>query len=148
MRSVPEALDAVGHVFARTYHLTALSEAYGKAGRFGEAMAEIAKAIAQVEKTGEGFYEPEIHRVQGELLEMQGHNEEAESAYHQAIAIAQRSQAKVWELRATTSLAQLLQKQGKGKEARRKLAKVYDWFTEGFDTPDLKDAKALLEELS
>ena len=90
-----------------------------------------------------------LHRLKGELLLLAGAPEsDAEASMRRAIAIAQRQEAKGWELRAATSLARLLRKQGRIAEAREVLAPVYNWFTEGFDTADLKDAKALLDELS
>ena len=105
-------------------------------------------------ETGERLWEIEIYRLNGELLSQpQVHGsksqvqEEAEKCFHKAIALAQKQEAKSWELRAATSLARLWQSQGKAPEARALLAPVYEWFTEGFDTQDLKDAKALLEEL-
>ena len=96
------------------------------------------------------IHHAELCRLKGELLLLQNASDatEAESCFREAIAIAQRQQAKSWELRATMSLARLLAKQGRRDEARAMLAEIYNWFTEGFDTPDLKDAKALLEELS
>jgi len=87
-------------------------------------------------------------RLRGELLLKQGRTEPAEADFREAIALAQKMGAKAWELRATTSRARLLAKQGKRGEARAMLAEIYGWFTEGFDTADLKDAKALLDELS
>jgi predicted ATPase len=84
----------------------------------------------------------------GKTLLAQGDAAAAEASLHRAIEVARRQQAKSWELRATTSLARLWQKQGQADEARRVLMQIYDWFTEGFDTPDLKEAKAVLEELS
>ena len=92
----------------------------------------------------------ELHRLKGQLLLQQSPDNvtEAESCFHQAIAIAQNQSAKSWELRATTSLARLWQSQGKREEAREVLEPVYSWFTEGFDTADLIDAKTLLDELS
>jgi predicted ATPase len=101
-----------------------------------------------VEETGERYYEAEIHRLKGELLLMQGDEAEAETSFHKAIEVARRQSAKSWELRATVSLCRLWQKQGKVDEARQMLAEIYGWFTEGFDTPDLQEARALLEELS
>jgi predicted ATPase len=102
-----------------------------------------------VEKNTERLYEAEIHRLKGELLLQQSsdNHTEAETCFHQAITIAQNQQAKSWELRAATSLARLWQSQDKRQDAYDLLAPVYEWFTEGFDTADLKDAKALLEEL-
>ena len=110
----------------------------------------LAEALTLMESSGERFYEAELHRLKGALL-LQQHSDnqaEAETCFHQAIAIAQNQQAKSLELRATTSLARLWQQQGKRDEARQVLGDVYGWFTEGFDTADLKDAKALLEELT
>ena len=92
----------------------------------------------------------EAYRLQGELLQRQAVPDaaQAEACFHQALAIARRQQAKSWELRAATSLARLWQRQGKRAEARELLAPVYGWFTEGFDTADLQEARALLEELA
>jgi predicted ATPase len=103
-----------------------------------------------VDTTGARWYEPELYRLKGELLLQQNsaNQAEAETCFAQAIVIAQNQQAKSWELRATTSLAKLWQQQGKRQEAHDLLAPVYHWFTEGFDTADLKEAKALLDELS
>lgn len=106
------------------------------------------EALDVAEKTGERFYEAELHRIKGELLLMQDDETEAEASFHKAIEVARRQQAKSWELRAATSMARLWQKQGKRAEARELLEGMYNWFTEGFDTRDLKEAKALLEELS
>jgi len=103
-----------------------------------------------MEKTGIWFYEAELHRTRGELLLMQEIPDErnAEDEFRKAIEIARRKQAKSLELRATVSLSRLWQKQGKKEEARNILSEIYGWFTEGFDTGDLKEAKAILEELS
>src|SRR5262249_7999007 len=102
-----------------------------------------------VETTGERWYESEIYRLKGALLLQQAsdHQAEAESAFHHALEIARNQQAKSFELRIATSLTKLWKQQGKRQEAHDLLAPVYNWFTEGFDTADLKDAKALLEEL-
>jgi class 3 adenylate cyclase/tetratricopeptide (TPR) repeat protein len=107
-------------------------------------------AFSLVEPTGEHMYEPELYRLKGELLMMQSaqNDAQAEQSLRTAIEIARAQSAKSWELRATTSLARLLAAQGKREEARTMLADIYNWFTEGFDTADLKDAKALLEELT
>jgi predicted ATPase len=86
-------------------------------------------------------------RLRGELRLKQGHSELAEADFREAIALARNMSAKAWELRATTSLARLLSNQSKRAEARAMLAEIYNWFTEGFDTADLKDAKSLLDEL-
>src|SRR5262249_2730484 len=110
----------------------------------------LTEALVHGEHTGERYYEAEIHRLQGELLLQQSSDNQAdaETCFHQAIAIAQNQQAKSFELRAATSLARLWQRQGKRHEAYDLLAPVYNWFTEGFDTADLQDAKALLETLA
>jgi predicted ATPase len=94
--------------------------------------------------------EPDLHRVKGELLLMHDATSaaDAEQCFRTAIEHAQQHNAKSWELRATTSLARLLAHEGRRNEARAMLAEIYNWFTEGFDTADLKDAKALLEELA
>jgi predicted ATPase len=96
------------------------------------------------------WFEAELHRIRGELLRTAhpGATAEAEADFHRAITVARRQDAKLWELRAATSLARLWRDRGKRDEARALVAPVYGWFTEGFDTPDLKEAKALLDELS
>ena len=103
-----------------------------------------------MEKTGERCYEAELHRLQGELLLQQviADVDQAETCFQQALDIARRQQAKSWELRAAMSLSRLWQQQGKQDEARELLAPIYGWFTEGFDTADLQEARALLDELS
>jgi predicted ATPase len=103
-----------------------------------------------MERIGERFFEAELYRLKGELLLMQDTSDavQADRSFRQAIEVARRQSAKGFELRATTSLARLLKNQGKKDEARQRLAEIYGWFTEGFDTTDLKDARALLEELS
>jgi predicted ATPase len=110
----------------------------------------LTEALALVDTTGERWCEAELHRLKGELL-LQGSSEnatEAEACFHHALEIARTQQAKSFELRAATSLARLWQHQGKRQEAHDLLAPVYGWFTEGFDTADLKDAKALLDALA
>ena len=111
-------------------------------------LALLAEALALVEKTGERYYGAELYRLKGELLLMQGDEAEAEASLDKAIEVARRQQAKSWELRATMSLCRLWQRQDKREEARQRLAEVYGWFTEGFDTPDLKEARALLAEFA
>jgi predicted ATPase len=106
------------------------------------------EALSFVEKSGERYHEAELYRLEGELHLLGGESEtETEASFQRAIEIARRQSAKSWELRATTSLARLWQLQGKHAEARKRLAEIYGWFTEGFDTQDLKDAKALLQDL-
>jgi predicted ATPase len=128
--------------------LGSLAEAQAKAGQPEDGLSTVAEALAFVEETDERYCEAELYRMRGALLLMQGDEAEAEGSVHKAIDVARRQQAKSWELRATTSLARLWQQQGRVDEARLMLAEVYGWFTEGFDTRDLQEAKALLEELS
>jgi len=132
----------------RTGCYCSLAKAQGKAGRPEGGLSALAEALAQVEKADERYSEAEIYRVKGELLLAQGHEVEAEANLHEAIGVARRQQAKSWELRATTSLARLWQVQGRTDEARQMLSEIYGWFTEGFDTADLIEAKALLDELA
>jgi len=97
---------------------------------------------------GKRWFAAELNRHKGQLLLRQGHSEAAEELYRKAFSIAEEQGAKLWELRAAASLARLRHDQGRRREARNLLAPIYSWFTEGFDTPDLKEAKALLGELS
>jgi predicted ATPase len=128
--------------------LASLAEVQARVGRSEEALAALAEALAFSEQTDERYPEAELYRLGGELLLMQGNETEAEISLHQAIEVARRQQAKSWELRATTSMARLWQQQGRIEEARHLLAEIYAWFTEGFDTPDLTEARTLLEEIS
>jgi predicted ATPase len=144
-------VQAGGEEVALPWALALLAEAHGKAGQTEEALTALAKGLAIALKNGEHTYEAEINRLKGELLlafSPTGNRAEAEGCFRRAIDIARRQQAKSWELRAVTSLSRLLHKQGKKEEARPMLAEIYGWFTEGFDTADLKEAKALLETLS
>jgi predicted ATPase len=131
----------------RPLALSQLAVASGKLGQTDDAFALVAEALAAAERSGERHWEAEIYRLKGELLESKG-SSEAEPCFRVAVDIARRQSAQSLELRAVTSLSRFLQKQGKQEEAREILAEIYGWFTEGFDTADLKDAKALLEELS
>jgi len=130
--------------------LILLAEAYGRAGQAEAGLAMLAEALEAVDKYGERFYEAELHRLKGELLlALSPENHiEAEACCRQALAVARHQQAKSLELRAAMSLARLWQRQGKRTEAYALLAPVYGWFTEGFDTPDLQEARALLDALS
>src|SRR5262249_23252286 len=132
-----------------SYLLALLAEAYGIMGQPEAGLTALVEALTLTDTTGERWYEPELHRLKGTLLLQQSvvHATEAETCFQQAMAIAQHQQAKSLELRAATSLARLWQQQGKRQEAYDLLAPVYHWFTEGFDTADLKDAKVLLHEL-
>jgi predicted ATPase len=117
------------------------------AGEIEEALILLDDALQIVERTGERWFEAELYRHKGQLLLRQGHTETAEKLYCKALSIAQEQEAKMWELRAAVSLARLRIEQGHRAEARDLLTPVYGWFTEGFDTPDLKEAKALLDDL-
>jgi predicted ATPase len=141
------AYQAIGAVTVVPLYLTSLAEALAKAGRLSEGLEKLNEAARQIEATQEGWTEADMHRVRGELLIAIGDLEAAEQSFHQAIAVARRQSAYLWELRAATSLARLWRDQGKRNEARDLLAPIYGWFTEGFDTPDLKEAKALLQQL-
>ena len=124
-----------------------LGEAYTQAGRFEEAFATLNEALAVVDKNDDRFHEAELHRLKGELLLAASGDQgnEAEMCFHHAIDIARRQQSKAWELRATMSLARRSQQQGKRADARPALAAIYDTFTEGWTTPDMIDARALLQ---
>ena len=124
-----------------------LLECHLRRGDIEEGLAAASDALAHADRTGERYCASELNRLKGELLVAKGDRESAEAAFRTAIEVARAQQARWWELRATVSLARLLDKQGKRDEARAMLAEIYNWFTEGFDTADLKDAKALLDEL-
>jgi predicted ATPase len=143
---------ATGAEGRHTYHLALLAEALGREGQIEEGIRVLDEAMGLMHSTGEGFHGAELHRLQGEFLLRQGAAEvtcrETEACFRRALTIARRQQAKSLELRAAMSLTRLYQKQGRQAEARPMLAECYDWFTEGFDTPDLQEAKALLEQVS
>ena len=158
------AFRTIGAEAVQTPPLALLAEAYGKVGQAEEGLSVLAEAL---NKTGQRFYEAELYRLKGQLTlqkfqvsgskfqvqespksEVRGPESEAEECFLKAIEIARRQQAKSWELRAVMSLSRLWQSQGKKEEAHRMLAEIYGWFTEGFDTKDLQEARALLEELS
>jgi predicted ATPase len=130
--------------------LVLMAEVCGEAGQLEEGLTALTEAFDLVSKTQEHFHEAELYRLKGELLLMQDELSavQAESCFQHAIEVARQQSAKSWELRATTSLARLVAHQGRRDEARSKLAEIYGWFTEGFDTADLKDAKGLLDELA
>jgi predicted ATPase len=157
----------------RPHLLGLLAEEYGKVGQPEEGLTVLAEALAIVDKTGERYYEAELYRLRGELTlqeanqKAKGKNQkakietslqhltpstqaeaEAEGYFLKAIEISRKQQAKSLELRAVMSLSRLWQQQGKQKEAHDMLAEVYNWFTEGLDTKDLQEAKAILEELA
>ena len=130
------------------YSLALLAEAYMQDGQAEGARAAVAEALTIVDQRGVRQAEAELYRLKGELTLQAGAEEEAEACCLKAIGIARKQEAKSWELRAATSLARLWQQQGKKSEARDLLAPVYNWFTEGFDTQDLIDAKTLLASLA
>jgi adenylate cyclase len=144
------ALSEAGAENGRPQNLTLLAEACMKTGRLDDGLSALAEALAAAAEKENRHYEAETHRLKGELLLKQGNSKtsEVESCFRRAIEIARKQSARSWELRATTSLARLLASQGRRDEARTMLANIYGWFTEGFDTADLKDAKALLDELA
>jgi len=130
--------------------LSLLARAYGELGQFNQAWSHIGEAITAVETTKEKWYEADVHRITGEIALMSPERDLAkgEACFERALEVARAQQAKSWELRAATSMARLWRDQGKPQQARELLAPVYGWFTEGFDTLDLKQAKALLDELT
>jgi predicted ATPase len=160
------AYRATGAELLRPYYLALLAEAYVTGGQVEEGLKILAEALARVDKTGEHSYEAELYRIKGELsLQSAVHSQqseipntqhptpstqaeaEAEACFLKAIDIARKQQAKSLELRATVSLARLWQQQGKQPTARNMLSTIYNWFTEGFDTKDLREAKTLLAAL-
>jgi predicted ATPase len=143
------AFQSTGSTIGVPSYLSHLTRAYAELGQFDDAWRCIGEAITAVETTGEKLYEAEIHRVAGEiaLLSPERDAAKAEAYFERALAVARRQQAKSWELRAAMSMARLWRDQGKRDEARDLLAPVYGWFTEGFETLDLTQAKALLDEL-
>jgi class 3 adenylate cyclase/predicted ATPase len=140
---------ATGAELNRPHHLVMLVEVYRRGGQAEEGLGVLAEALAAAHETENCLYEAELYRVQGELLLVRSteHYTEAETCFRQALETARRQQAKSWELRAAMSLGRLWQHQGKKLAAHRLLAPIYGWFTEGFDTADVQDAKALLEAL-
>ena len=143
-------LRAMGVEINRSYFLALLAEAHRTMSQPDTGLTILAEALTLMDTTGEHWYEPELYRLKGELLLAQppDNHTEAETCFQHAISIAQNQSAKSWELRTSTSLARLWRQQGKRQEAHDLLAPIYHWFTEGFDTADLKDAKALLDELA
>jgi predicted ATPase len=158
---IQQGLDAWlarGNALGKTQILVRLAEAYGKAGCTAEGLRVLEEALQAVHYNAERHYEAELYRLKGELLlqsvmqelESEGSQpylEEVETCLRQAFDIARRQQAKALELRAAMSLARLWQMQGQRVEAGRIVTEIYGWFSEGFDTPDLQEARALLEAL-
>jgi predicted ATPase len=147
LRNGCAAYRATGAELWMTHYIALLASACEIAGQFDEAVTLLDEALQIVERTGERWFAAELNRLKGQLLVRQGHSGAGEGLYRQALSIAREQEAKLWELRAAISLARLRRNQGRRTEARDLLAPVYGWFTEGFDTPDLREAKALLDEL-
>jgi predicted ATPase len=141
---------ATGSELFSPYFLALLTDAHVRADQAATGLSLLADALDGVERAEVRWIEAELHRLRGELLLAlpEADQPEAEACFCQALAVAREQDAKMWELRAATSLARLWHDQSKRAEAHDLLAPVYDWFTEGFDTQDLKDARALLDELS
>lgn len=143
--------QAAGADLVRARNLVMLAGMYGMVGRINEGLQMVTEACMFMQQSGERGWESSLYLVKGGLVlqsDYPGKAAEAEGCFHEAIAVARQLQAKTPELRATMSLARLWQQQGKRKEAHELLSDICRWFTEGFDTPDLKDARALLEELA
>jgi predicted ATPase len=148
VRSGSAAYRATGTEMWTSLFFALLARACEIAGQNEEGLTVLDDALQIAQRTGERWLEAELYRHKGQLLLRQGHSEVAEELYRKALSIAEEQGAKLWELRAAASLARLHRDQGRRAEARDLLAPVYGWFTEGFDTPDLKEAKALLEQLT
>jgi len=150
-----ELYRATGVRFTLTELLGSLAEAYGMTGRIEQGLEFMAQALAEVERGGERYYEAELYRLKGELLLRAGEKkdrtageEEAEICFRQSLAVARKQMAKSFELRTAVSLGRLLRKRGRASEAGKLLEEIYGRFSEGFDMPDLKEAKSLIDELS
>jgi predicted ATPase len=148
LRSGSTAFRVTGAETWMPYFFALLARAVEIAGQVEEAVTVLDDALQIAETTGERWFAAELNRHKGELLLRQGHPDGAEKLYRKALIISEEQGAKMWELRAATSLARLWGEQGRRAEARELLAPIYRWFTEGFDTPDLVEAKGLLDALS
>jgi predicted ATPase len=153
MRQGLTALQATGGAARLPYYLALLAEAHARAGQPDAGLTAVADALAHLRTTGEVWYEAELHRLRGTLLVQQAMGREqmllneAETCLDQALSVAHRQHARSLALRTAISLSRLWQSQGKHTAARALLAPIYGWFTEGFDTADLQEAKTLLMEL-
>jgi len=147
LRSGSAAYRATGQEAWMPFFVALQAAACEMAGQIEEGLTLLEEAFQIAETTGERWLEAELHRHKGQLLVWQGHTEAAKELYYKARSIAREQEAKLWELRTAVSLARLRRDQGCRADARELLAPVYSWFTEGFATPDLKEAKALLDEL-
>ncbi|MFN8373726.1 MAG: protein kinase [Anaerolineae bacterium] len=141
-------MGAMGGVYLRNYFLGLLADCYIASGRYEDAAQSLNDALQNIEEGSGRFYEPEIYRMSAELALMQEDERKAEQHFLKALEVAQERELPLFELRATTSLARWWQAQGKITEARQRLSHIYNRFTEGFDTSDLQDARALLGELA
>ncbi len=150
MRQGLAATRATGGEVSRPAYLALLANAYGTVAQAEKGLPLLAEARAMTDKNGQRYVDAECHRLEGELLLNQAISDEsqAEACFQKALDVAQSQQAKSWELCAATSLARLWQSQDKRQDAYNLLSPVYEWFTEGFDTADLIDAKTLLDELT
>jgi predicted ATPase len=149
MQSSIEEMDRMGWTVWRPYMNSLLADPLRRLGRKGEAMGLIDAGLDQISRTGERGQEPEVHRVRGEvhLSSPDPDPASAEESFRKAVAISRKQKAKLYELRALLSLGRLLKDQGRKKEARKGLKKCYNWFIEGFEYTDLREARALMEEL-
>jgi predicted ATPase len=150
MREGISELRSIGTLYSFSSFFAGLANAFASCGNVDEGLATVEEALAMMQTSGEHFCLPEIHRIKGRLLLAGSVNDgdAAEAAFGVALSVARELQAKLLELRAAMSLARLWRDQAKPQQARELLAPVYGWFTEGFDTLDLKEAKALLDELA
>jgi predicted ATPase len=143
------AHQSMGVTLNEPFFLSSLAHAHAELGQFDDAWRCIGEAMTAVETTKARWFEADMHRLAGEIVLMSPEPDatKAQEYFARALTVARQQQAKSWELRAAMSLARLWRSQGKAQQARELLAPVYGWFTEGFDTLDLKEAKALLDEL-
>jgi class 3 adenylate cyclase/predicted ATPase len=148
LRRGSSAYNATGAETRISYHIALLAKAYEIADQVEEACALIDNALQNSERIGERWYAAELYRYKGQLMLRRGDVDAAQTFYRRALTIAREQKAKLWQLRASVSLAQLDHDRGRSREAQNLLVPIYAWFTEGFDTQDLKSAKALLDELS
>ena len=148
LRSGSSAYRALGAEARTPYHIALLARGLEIAGQIEDASIYLENALQLAERIEERWFTAELYRHKGQLLLRQGHTEAAEEFYRKALALAEEQEAKLWQLRAAVSLARFRRDQGRRAAALDLLAPIYGWFTEGFDTQDLKGAKALLDELS
>jgi tetratricopeptide (TPR) repeat protein len=148
MRAAMEAMATLETKANRPLHFGQLAAAHRSLSEIEIGLSLVDEAIQIADGTGEHMFEAELYRLRGDLLFDKGSIQEAEGALHTAITIARRQQARLWELRAATSLARLKCRLGRSEEATQAIVPIYDWFTEGFDTPDLKEAKVLIDSLA